>query len=291
MLLGGIEGGGTKMVCAIGDEFGKIYDKVSFPTLAPMETMPKIIDYFKAFEICGLGLASFGPVDLNPKSETYGYITSSTKLDWKYYNIMGTLKDALGVPIGIDTDVNVAALGEIAYGCMQGVNTGMYVTVGTGVGIGLYANGAPVHGILHPEGGHILVRRHPEDTFAGICAYHGDCIEGLASGPAIEKRAGMSAKDIPEDAKDWEFVSYYIAQGICAFILSVAPEKIVLGGGVMNRTHVIPMIRSEVVRLLNGYIDTPQIKDIDSYIVPASLGGEQAVKGCMKLAYDRALHS
>lgn len=291
MLLGAIEGGGTKMVCAIGDEFGKIYDKVSFLTMTPADTMPKMIDYFRAFEICGLGLASFGPVDLNPKSETYGYITSSTKQDWKYFDIMGGLKKALNVPIGIDTDVNAAALGELTYGAMKGMHTGIYITIGTGVGVGIYVNDAPVHGILHPEAGHILVRRHPEDTFAGTCPYHGDCLEGLAAGPAIEKRAGVSAKDLPEDARDWEFVSYYIAQGICSYILTVAPERIVLGGGVMNRAHVIPMIRAKVAELLNGYIDTKELKNIDSYIVPASLGGEQAVKGCMKLAYDAAVRS
>lgn len=291
MLLGGIEGGGTKMVCAVGDEFGKIYDKVSFPTLTPADTMPKIIEYFKAFEICGLGLASFGPVDLNPESETYGYITSSTKLDWKYYDIMGTLKRALNVPIKIDTDVNVAALGEVAFGAMKGVHNGLYITIGTGVGVGEYVNDALVHGSLHPEGGHVLVRRHPEDDFPGICSYHGDCLEGMASGPAIEKRAGMSAKDLPEDARDWEFVSYYVAQGICSYILTISPERIILGGGVMNREHVIPMIRREVVRLMNGYIDTKEMKDIDNYIIPASLGGEQAVMGCMKLAHDAALNS
>ena len=291
MLLGALEGGGTKMVCAIGEENGNIIDRITIPTLTPMETMPQIIEYFKKHMICALGVASFGPVDLNKKSKTYGYITSSTKEEWKYYNILGTLKDALKVPCGFDTDVNGSALGEIAYGSMRRVKNGIYITVGTGIGIGVYANGALVHGMMHPEGGHIYVKRHPHDSFSGICPYHGDCLEGLAAGPAIEARSGRKGQELAPDDEIWEFVSYYIAQAICNYICTISPEKIVLGGGVMNQPQLLPMIRRDVARLMNDYIEMEQMKDLDHYIVHSTLNDNQAVLGCLKLAYNEAVVS
>lgn len=291
MILGAIEGGGTKMVCAVGEEDGKIIDKKSFPTKTPEETMPQIIDYFKDRMICALGLASFGPIDLDRKSPTYGNITNSTKLSWRNYNILGAMKEGLGVPCGFDTDVNGAVLGEVTYGALRNARNGIYITIGTGVGTGIYVNGALVHGMQHPEGGHLLVRRHPEDDFKGICDYHDDCLEGLASGPAIQARTGRKGSELSPDDKVWKFVSYYIAQAICDYIFIVSPQKIVLGGGVMQQTFLFPMIRDEVKRLMNGYITTKEMLDLDNYIVPSMLHGDQAIMGCMKLAYDEAIRS
>lgn len=291
MILGALEGGGTKMVCAVGDELGHITERAVFPTETPEITIPKLIDFYKQFPICALGIGSFGPVDLDKKSATYGYITSTPKLAWKNCDFLGAFKDALGIPCGFDTDVNVAALGEAVFGCMKGLDSGIYMTVGTGIGVGVYSNSSLVHGMLHPEGGHMLIKHHPDDPFAGGCPYHGDCLEGLASGPAMEKRAGCKAVLIPADAFDWDLEAYYVAQSLVNYIMVMSPQKIVLGGGVMSQEHLIPKIREQVKKLLGGYINTPQIEDIDHYIVPASLGGDQAIMGCMKLAYDAACSS
>ncbi|MCR5330643.1 MAG: ROK family protein [Lachnospiraceae bacterium] len=291
MLLGGLECGGTKMVCAVGDEKGRILKKETFPSLTPEETMPKIIDFFRENSVIAIGIASFGPVDPDMKSPTYGYITSTTKVHWKNYNLLGTIRNALSIPCGFDTDVNGAVLGEVTYGCMKGLSNALYITVGTGIGIGVYSNGALLHGMLHPEGGHVTVRRHPDDTFEGNCIYHGDCLEGLASGSALDARFGKKAEFIKSDDPVWTFESYYLAQAIVNYILILSPEKIVMGGGVMNRTELLPMIRKDVVKLLNGYIHSPKIENIDEYITASALNGNQAVMGCMKLAYDAACSS
>ena len=291
MLLGGLECGGTKMVCAVGDEKGRILKKETFPSLTPEETMPKIIDFFRENSVIAIGIASFGPVDPDMKSPTYGYITSTTKVHWKNYNLLGTIRNALSIPCGFDTDVNGAVLGEVTYGCMKGLSNALYITVGTGIGIGVYSNGALLHGMLHPEGGHVTVRRHPDDTFEGNCIYHGDCLEGLASGSALDARFGKKAEFIKSDDPVWTFESYYLAQAIVNYILILSPEKIVMGGGVMNRTELLPMIRKDVVKLLNGYIHSPKIENIDEYITASALNGNQAVRGCMKLAYDAACSS
>lgn len=291
MLLGGLESGGTKMVCAIGDENGRIVEKQTFATRSPEATMPQIIDFFKSNNIIALGVASFGPVDLDLRSPTYGYITSTTKPGWQNFNLIGTLKKEINVPCGFDTDVNGAVLGEVTYGCMRGLSTCLYMTVGTGIGIGVYANGALLHGMLHPEAGHVMVRRHPDDTFKGCCIYHGDCLEGMASGVALKERLGYSAESVGIDNSIWKFESYYLAQALASYILVLSPEKIVLGGGVMSRSELFPMIRKDVLGFLNGYINSKQIENMDDYITPAALNGEQAVMGCMKLAYDAACSS
>lgn len=291
MLLGGLECGGTKMICAVGDENGRIVDKVSIPTETPEETMPKIIEYFLQYPIFSLGIACFGPLDLRPESKKYGYITSTTKLAWRDFDILGTLEQALDIPCSIDTDVNGSVLGEITYGGMRGLKVGVYITVGTGVGTGVYVNGSLVHGMLHPEGGHIMLRRHPEDSFPGMCFYHRDCLEGLASGPALEKRAGCKAYDIPKDSQLWEFEAYYIAQAIVDYIMTISPERIVLGGGVMKQEHLLPMIRAQVDKLLAGYIVTKETKNLDRYIIASPLKGDQGIMGCLKLAFDAACAS
>lgn len=284
MRLGALEAGGTKMVLAIGNEKGEVFEQQSIPTEDPSITIPKIIQYFKDRQIEALGVGSFGPLDLNKKSNTYGYITSTPKLAWANYNLVGTLQSALNIPIGFDTDVNASALGEATWGSMKEEASGIYITIGTGIGVGVYLNGQLLHGMMHPEAGHILLAKHPDDNFTGVCPYHPNCMEGLASGPSIEKRWGKKAIELKDEAKVWEMEAYYIAQGIVNFILTLSPQKIVLGGGVMHQEQLFPLIREQVAKLLNGYVQTTQTKDLDQYIVPASLKDDQGIMGCLQLA-------
>lgn len=284
MLFGALEAGGTKMMLAIGNEDGEILQMTSIPTMDPVQTIPDILSYFEDKDIKALGVGSFGPVDLDRSSDTYGYITSTPKLAWSGYNIVGVLKDALKLPVGFDTDVNAAVLAEATWGSLRGLTSGVYITVGTGIGTGVYVNGQLLHGMLHPEAGHILLNRHPKDSFEGVCPYHTHCMEGLASGPSIEKRYQKKAKDLEEASMAWEIEAYYLAQGIVNYILTLSPHRIVLGGGVMNQQQLFPLIRSQVRTLLNGYINTPQLEDLEQYIVPSTLGGNQGIMGCIKLA-------
>ncbi|MGN0297999.1 MAG: ROK family protein [Lachnospiraceae bacterium] len=285
MLYGALEAGGTKMVCAIGDENGTIFEQVSFPTLTPEETIPRLIEYFKGKKIQALGIGCFGPIDLNKKSKTYGYITTTPKLAWRNYDIVGTFEKALGVPVGFDTDVNGSALGESTWGCTKDMDTSIYITIGTGVGVGIIINKQPLHGMLHPEAGHILIDRHPSDlNFKCNCPAHENCLEGLAAGPAIEKRWGRKAIELKDCMEVWELESYYIGQALVNYILTISPQKIVLGGGVMHQMQLFPMIREEVKKQLNGYLDTPELRDLDNYIVPASLHDDQGIMGAIKLA-------
>ncbi len=284
MLFGALEAGGTKMVMAIGNEKGEIINQSTIPTETPDITMANILQYFRDQNISALGVGSFGPIDLDRNSPTYGYITSTPKLAWANYNIVGTLKTVLDIPIGFDTDVNASALGEATWGCMKGLPSGIYITIGTGIGVGIYMNGGLVHGMLHPEGGHILLSKHPMDSFKGVCPYHPNCFEGLASGPAIEMRWNQKAYDLVDKMEVWDMEAYYIAQGIVNYILTLSPHKIVLGGGVMHQTQLFPLIHKNVTTLLNDYIDTPQMKDLTNYIVPASLNDNQGIMGCLALA-------
>jgi fructokinase len=286
MIYGGIEAGGTKMICVIGDENGKILDRMQIPTKTPEETMPIMIDYFKGKDIKALGIACFGPIDLNKDSKTYGYITSTPKLAWKNYDIVGAFKKELGVPIGFDTDVNGSLLGEITWGCAKGLTDALYLTIGTGVGGGVMAGGKLLHGMLHPELGHIKMAVADGDTYKGKCPYHGTCFEGMAAGPAIEDRWGKKAVELADDDKVWDLESTYIAQALCTYILTLSPQIIILGGGVMHQEQLFPLIRKKVLEQLNGYIVTKELKDIDNYIVPASLNDDQGIMGSIKLAMD-----
>lgn len=286
MILGALEAGGTKMVCAIGDEYGNLKDRITFPTKTPEITMPQMISYFKKFPVEAIGIGTFGPADLNPASETYGYITTTPKLAWANFNIRGTFEQALQIPVSIDTDVNAAALGEAAFGCMKNINNGIYITIGTGIGVGILAEGKLLHGMLHPEGGHILLDRHPSDTYQGCCPYHKNCFEGLASGPALEKRYGKKAIELTNLREVWELEADYIAKALVNYILILSPERIVLGGGVMHQEQLFPLVRKRTMELLNGYLKTRQLENIDTYIVPPSLNDNQGVLGCLKLALD-----
>jgi len=283
MLLGALEAGGTKMVLAIGNENGEILEQCSIPTETPSITIPKIIEYFKQKKTVALGIGSFGPIDLEKNSKTYGYITSTPKLAWANYDIVGDIKNALSIPIGFDTDVNASALGEATWGITKDVDSSIYITVGTGIGVGVYQNGSLLHGMLHPEAGHILLNKHPKDNFGGVCPYHPNCMEGLASGPSIEKRWGKKAIELKDNAEVWDMEAFYLAQGIVNYILTLAPHRIVLGGGVMHQEQLFPLVRSKVIELLGGYIQTSQLRNIDAYIVPASLKDNQGIMGCLQL--------
>ncbi len=286
MRLGALEAGGTKMVCAIGNEDGKITDRISIPTRLPEETIKDIIGYFKEAKIDALGVASFGPVDLDKRSETYGYITSTPKEGWSDYPLVNTLKKALSVPVGFDTDVNGSLTGEITYGDSKGISDVIYITIGTGIGGGIMSEGQIVHGMMHPELGHMTLVPEKDDDFKGVCPFHGTCFEGMASGPAIEKRWGKPAKYLSGERKVWELEAYYIGQALANLIMTVSPKRIILGGGVMHQLQLFPLIRDEVTRQLSGYIKAPLLNDMDLYIVPASLNDDQGIMGCIKLAKD-----
>ncbi len=286
MLLGALEAGGTKMVCAVGKENGEITEQVSIPTRTPEETMPAIIDYFKNKEIAALGVASFGPVDPDPKSETFGYITSTPKPGWNQYNLLGKLKEQLHVPMGFDTDVNGSLLGEITYGDSKGITDAVYITVGTGIGTGIISGGNLLHGMMHSETGHIMMLRHPKDSFEGRCPFHKACLEGMASGPAIEDRWGVSAKELAGRDEVWEIEAYYLAQACADLILMISPKRIILGGGVMHQMKLFELIRTKTLELLNGYIKAKELEDMEHYIVPASLKDDQGIMGCIRLALN-----
>ncbi len=286
MYYGALEAGGTKMVCAIGDETGKIHEQVSIPTTTPEETMAAIIDYFKDKDIAAIGVACFGPINLNTESATYGYITSTPKTAWKNYNIVGTLKDALKIPVGFDTDVNGSLLGEITYGCAKGLTDAIYLTIGTGIGGGVMTNGKLLHGMLHPELGHIIMAKRADDKGECVCPFHDNCFEGLASGPSIEKRWGKKAKELADDMAVWELEADYIGTALVNYCMTLSPKKIILGGGVMHQTQLFPLIRDVFRRKMAGYISTSELGNLEEYIVPASLNDDQGIMGAIKLAID-----
>lgn len=284
---GALEAGGTKMVCAVGSEDGKILERISLPTRTPENTMPEMLAFFQGKNLAAIGIGCFGPVDLDRGSPTYGSILSTPKLSWRNFPIVQRFEQALGIPVGFDTDVNAAALGEAVWGCTRDVSTSVYITVGTGVGMGVIINGRPHHGMMHPEAGHIFMDRWPDDPLEqGVCPYHANCLEGLASGPAIERRWGRKAQELADCDAVWELESYYIAQAVCDYIMVLSPERIILGGGVMHQPQMLPLVRREVHRQLHGYLQGKGLDDLDNYIVPVSLGDNQGVMGAVKLAMD-----
>ncbi len=284
MVLGALEAGGTKMVCAVGNEKGEIFEQVSIPTQTPEITIPKLTAYYKEKKIDALGIGCFGPIDPDKGSKTYGYITSTPKPHWGNYHIVGAFEDALMCPVGFDTDVNGSVLGEVTFGQAKGKNCVIYITIGTGVGAGIYIEGKLLHGMLHPEAGHVLIRKRGDDAYEGKCPYHKECLEGLAAGPAIEERWGVSAKELGDRKEVWELEAYYIAQALTNYILTLSPEMIILGGGVMHQEQLFPLIRVKVKEMLNGYLKTDELEDMEHYIVPASLHDDQGILGCFELA-------
>jgi fructokinase len=293
-LYGGIEAGGTKFVCAIGRGPGELFARHTFPTTTPEETIAEAIAFFKEHgtdgDLVAIGIASFGPLNPNPGSPTYGYITTTPKPGWGNTNIYGAIQDALQFPIGFDTDVNAAALGEHRWGAAQDVDTFIYLTIGTGISGDAMVEGKLVHGLMHPEMGHAHIPHNLErDPFEGACPFHKDCLEGLAAGPAIEARWGARGETLPENHPAWELEAHYLALGLVNFISVLSPQRIIMGGGVMQNKKLFPLIRKEVQNLLNRYILVPEILEhIDEYIVPPALGGQAGVLGAIALAQSAA---
>jgi fructokinase len=293
-LLGGIEAGGTKFVCAVGMGPGDLRAEERFATTTPTETLGRTLQFFreqtrKLGPLAALGVASFGPVDLHSGSPTYGFITSTPKPGWRDTDLVGPLRIAFNVPVGFDTDVNGAALGEQRWGAAQGLEDFIYLTIGTGIGGGGLINGKRMRGLLHPEMGHIRLPRHPRERFQGGCPFHGDCFEGLASGPAMRERWGQPAESLPADHEAWEFEAHYIALALTSYICTLSPQRIILGGGVMSQQHLFPRVRSKVAELLNGYIQSEALlKSLDTYIVPPALGARAGVLGALALAQSTA---
>lgn len=288
---GGIEAGGTKFVCAIARGPGEVLAETTFPTTTPDETFGRAIAFFREAApdepLAGLGIGSFGPVDLDPASPTYGYITTTPKPGWANVDFAGAMRAALGIPVAFDTDVNAAALGEATWGAGQGRDPVVYLTIGTGIGGGLLVGGRPVHGLQHPEMGHMRLPRDPAEVaiFGGACPYHGDCLEGLASGPAIAKRWGQPAQTLPEEHPAWALEARILGHALANLILTVAPQVIILGGGVAEQAHLLTKVRAEVERLLNGYIQSPWLQPgLEDYVVRPRLGRYAGVLGAVALA-------
>lgn len=274
------------MVCAVGDSNGNIFDSVTIPTKEPENTIPAMLDFFKDKDIQSLGIACFGPVDLNPKSKTYGFITTTPKLAWQNFDMIGAFK-SLGVPIGFDTDVNGSALGEHCFGIGKGVDNLVYITIGTGVGAGVISEGKLLHGMLHPEAGHMLLLRREDDLeYESFCPFHSDCVEGLCAGPAIEKRWGRSAKELEDNHPAWDLEAFYLARALVNITMVLSPQRIILGGGVMHKLSVFPKIREYYKDLMKGYINTKELSDLDSFIVPQSLDDKQGIMGALMLGME-----
>ncbi len=289
-LFGGIEAGGTKFVCAVGTGPDDIRAEIRIPTETPDITMGQAIAFFQEQrtqrDIAAIGVASFGPVDPDPGSPTFGYITNTPKPGWPHTPVVPLLKEAFDMPIGFDTDVNVAALGERRWGAAQEVDTFVYLTIGTGIGGGGMVNGNLLHGLLHPEMGHMFVPHNRErDPFPGVCPFHADCWEGLANGPALEARWGQPGETLPPHHEAWALEAHYLALGVANIMMVLSPQLVVMGGGVMEREHIFPLVRQEVKTLLNDYIQSPTTTDaLDKYIVPPALGGRAGVLGAIALA-------
>jgi fructokinase len=286
-LYGGLEGGGTKFVCAVGRGPQEIVAEIQFPTTTPQETLARASEFFRQYEVVALGLASFGPLDLNPASPAFGAITATPKAGWAGTNLLEYFRRAFGLPVVLETDVNAAAFGEYRWvDENRGLDALVYFTIGTGIGAGIIVNGKIVHGLTHPEAGHFrLPHDWQDDPYPGNCPFHGDCFEGLACGPAIAARWGQPADSLPDDHPAWELEARYIASALTAVICLLSPQRIVLGGGVMQRQSLFPRIRRRVKALLNGYIASPVLAgDLESYIVPPALGKRSGVLGAIALA-------
>ncbi|MCX7839540.1 MAG: ROK family protein [Anaerolineae bacterium] len=284
-MYGAIEAGGTKFVCAVGTSPNDLRE-TRFATTTPDETIARAIEFFRAqSRVAAIGIGSFGPIDLHRDSPTYGYITTTPKPGWRNTDLVGAIRRALDVPVAFETDVNAAALGEHRWGAARGLDTFIYLTIGTGIGGGGLVSGKLMHGLIHPEMGHIrLPHDLTRDPFPGACPFHGDCLEGLASGPALEKRWGARAETLPADHPAWELEAHYLALALVNYICTLSPQRIILGGGVMEQAQLFPLIRREVVQLLNGYIQSPAIiEQIDTYIVPPALGARAGVLGALAL--------
>lgn len=281
---GSIEAGGTKFVCAVADENLQIIERISLPTTYPEETLAQVFAFFDQYQLKALGVGSFGPIDVNRKSKTYGYITATPKKGWQQTNLLGALKKRYSIPIAWTTDVNAAAYGEMHLGAGRKTQSCLYLTVGTGVGGGAVVNGQVLQGFSHPEMGHISVQRYPDDELKSTCPYHENCLEGLAAGPALEKRTGIKGQLLESDHDVWTLEVFYLAQALINYTLVLSPEKIILGGGVMKQTHLMSKIRESLEQQLGGYVTLPPLED---YIVGCDLGDNSGTLGCLLLAKEQ----
>ncbi len=296
-LYGGIEAGGTKFVCAVGSNPDDLCVNV-IETTTPDETISRVIAYFKeqnsTKKLSSIGIGSFGPIDLNRNSKTYGFITSTPKLNWENVDFVGAIRSSFNIPIGFDTDVNAAAIGEYQWGAAQGLTNFIYLTIGTGIGGGGIINGIPLHGLLHPEMGHIFIPRDYDDkkSYEGNCPRHKDCFEGLASGPAIRNRWGRPPQDLNQDHPAWEYIAKYISYALVNYICTLSPQRIIIGGGVMKQSKLYPLIHQMVKELLNNYLQLPEIiENIQNYIVPPTLGDRSGILGAIALAKQADIES
>jgi fructokinase len=292
---GAVEAGGTKFVCAIADERGMLHAEARFPTADPGSTLAAVCRFLversrPLGRLSAIGVGSFGPINLDRQSAKYGFIGNTPKKGWNNIDIVGVLRREFPCPVGFDTDVNAAALAEHRWGAGKNAGSLLYLTVGTGIGGGVLVDGLPLHGLMHPELGHLYPRRHPTDThFAGVCPFHGDCLEGLASGPAIIARCGNELKTLEAAHPQWALEADYLGQLCAQSVLALSPQRIVLGGGVMAETRLFPAIRQRLLHWLGGYIDRSEIlESCEHYVVPAALGERAGVLGCIALAADAA---
>jgi fructokinase len=292
-VLGAVEGGGTKFVCMIGTSPNDVVDEITIPTGEPAATLGAAIEFLQqprpGCHVSAIGVSMFGPLGLNPEHPDYGGTLATPKPGWSFVRVVSPLTRRLAVPIGFDTDVNGAVLGEARWGAAQNLDPVVYLTVGTGVGGGALVNGGTIHGLLHPEMGHVPMPRLPGDDYAGWCPFHGRCLEGLVCGPALEERCGRPVSELSPDDPVWELTARYLAYGLSTLVLTLSPRRIVLGGGVMRQAQLLPLVRHALVEILNDYVQVPEIQDrIDDYVVLSTLDQKAGLYGALVLA-ERAL--
>jgi fructokinase len=290
VILGGIEAGGTHWSCAVGDGAGTIERSESFATTTPEETIARAVAFFERNgPPSALGVGCFGPIELHRSSPRWGRITTTPKRGWSDTDVVAMLRAELDVPTAFETDVNAAAVGEWRWGAGRGLQTFSYVTVGTGIGGGVVADGRPLHGLVHPEIGHMRVPHdRGRDPFPGSCPFHGDCLEGLASGEALRQRWGVPGEEL-DRPEAWELEADYLALGLANLVLTLSPERIVLGGGVAGTPGLLALVRDRLPEVLAGYLDAPQLREgIDGYVVAPELGGRAGVLGAIELARTAA---
>ncbi len=290
-LLGAVEAGGTKFVCAAGTGRDDL-EEIRFPTTTPAETLGRALAFFREQEkergkLATLGIGTFGPAGVHPGAPDFGFITSTPKPGWKDTDFVGPFRAAFDIPVAFDTDVNAAALGEGQWGAGQGLHSFAYLTIGTGIGGGAVIDGRLLHGLLHPEIGHLRLPRDPaRDPFPGSCPYHGDCLEGLASGPALAARWKCDPGTLGPDHPAWELQAGYLAHALHNLALTLSPQRFILGGGVMEQAHLFPLIRAKLHASLHGYLvhDRLAEQNLDSYVVPPALGNRSGILGALALA-------
>jgi fructokinase len=287
-LYGCIEAGGTKFVAGIVAAPDDVLETARFDTVSPLETIGAAVAWLRAAQarhgpLSAIGIASFGPLELDRAAPNWGHITATTKPGWSNSDFGGLIERALGLPVGFDTDVNGAALAEARWGAGQGQKISIYVTIGTGIGGGAIVDGKPLHGLSHPEMGHIRPQRHPADLdFAGICPFHGDCLEGLASGPAIKARWGASLSELPADHPAHDIVAWYLAQMVVTLQAIMEPGRVILGGGVMATPGLIERVRATAAELGKGYFRGTA----NAVVVSPGLGDQAGLLGALALAQD-----